>query len=89
MKHIVLDGVSSEKCLFCGEGATHMLSEDVWKKSRGPLVGSEFNFYLCCRHYLWLVSKTGDDDAMKRALDFHPGADVDFDDIDHSDPRLR
>lgn len=60
MKHIIDEEAEKEKCAFCEEQATHKFTSTVWNSlsSGGSLSGDVYTIFLCCDHFVDLISKT-------------------------------
>lgn len=60
MKHIQDEEAKNQKCNLCEEPATHTFSTTVWNRSPSgaSLLGDNYAIYLCCNHFVELISKT-------------------------------
>jgi len=60
MKHIPDEEAENQKCNLCEEPATHTFLTTVWNRSPSgaSLLGDQYAIYLCCNHFIDLISKT-------------------------------
>lgn len=71
MIHKISEGIVSEKCVYCGADATHKFCETVWSASfsKVSLVGDEFEIFLCCIHFVEIVTRTKNEKIINTAKD--------------------